>query len=96
MELERNANILDNLTDIPQKVLDIINEHLADQATVVVSMDSPFPDVDSITFIAIVVTLESQFDFEFDDEMLLLANFPTVNEMIAYVESKVTTCSRNE
>jgi len=46
-------------------------------------------DMDSITFIRIVVALESEFDFEFDDEMLLIKKFPTIKSMIEYVESKV-------
>lgn len=45
--------------------------------------------VDSITFIKIVVALEEEFDFEFDDEMLLIAAFPTIKSLIDYVESKV-------
>ncbi len=45
--------------------------------------------VDSITFIKIVVALEGEFDFEFDDEMLLITAFPTIKSMIDYVESKV-------
>jgi len=48
-------------------------------------------DIDSITFIKIVVALESEFDFEFDDEMLLITKFPTVKTMIEYVELKVNT-----
>lgn len=98
MKDERHTNMLNNdrLTDISSKVLNIINEHLDDQSVMNVSIDSPFPEVNSITFITIVVALENQFNFEFDDEMLLLTNFPTVNEMIAYVESKVFSSSRNE
>ena len=45
--------------------------------------------VDSITFIKIVVALEGEFNFEFDDEMLLITAFPTIKSMIDYVESKV-------
>ena len=45
--------------------------------------------VDSITFIKIVVALEGEFDFEFDDEMLLITAFPTIKSMIDYIESKV-------
>lgn len=43
---------------------------------------------DSITFIKVVVALESEFDFE--DEMLLITNLPTVRSMVEYVESKIT------
>lgn len=39
--------------------------------------------------IKVVVALESEFDFEFDDEMLLITKFPTVKSMVEYVESKI-------
>ncbi|MDD4165346.1 MAG: amino acid adenylation domain-containing protein [Eubacteriales bacterium] len=50
--------------------------------------------VDSITFIKIVIALESEFDFEFDDEMLLITKFATIKSMIDYVElkNKITNC----
>jgi len=67
---------------------------------IVSTLDSRFRDVtlettfagigvDSITFITIVVALEGAFDFEFDDEMLLITVFPTIKSMIEYVESKL-------
>ena len=98
MELKRNATVSNvySLAYIPQKVLDIIKENLVDQSSTVVSIDSPFPEVNSITFIKIVVTLENEFNFEFDDEMLLITKFPTIKEMVEYVESKVTTSCKNE
>jgi len=45
-------------------------------------------NIDSIKFIEIVVALEIEYDFEFDDEMLLISNFPTVNSIIEYVGIK--------
>lgn len=45
--------------------------------------------VDSITFIKIVIALEGEFNFEFDDDMLLISTFPTVKSIIDYVELKV-------
>lgn len=46
-------------------------------------------DIDSITFIKIVVALEREFNIEFDDDMLLITEFPTIISMIKYVESKI-------
>lgn len=98
MELERNTTVssMCRLTNVPQKVLDIIRESLGDQTSTAISIDSPFPEIDSISFIAIVVTLENEFNFEFDDEMLLIAKFPVVKEMVKYVESKVAASCKNE
>ena len=45
--------------------------------------------IDSITFVTITVALETAFDIEFDDEMLLLTAFPTVKSIVEYVESKI-------
>jgi len=55
-----------------------------------ISLDMDFNSIglDSITFIKTIVALESEFDFEFDDEMLLITKFPTIRSMVEYVESK--------
>jgi acyl carrier protein len=60
------------------------------EKSLIIQYDSNLGDIlDSITFIKIVVALEGEFGFEFDDEMLLITKFPTVKSMIEYVESKV-------
>lgn len=52
---------------------------------------SALPDlIDSITFIKLVVALESEFGIEFDDEMLIISKFPVVDDMISYIESQIT------
>ena len=58
-----------------------------------ISLDMDFSNIglDSFTFIKIVVNLESEFDFEFDDEMLLNTVFPTLKTMVEYVESKISS-----
>lgn len=70
---------------ILKQMQDVINEK-----SIVLYSDSVLSDVlDSITFIKMVVALESEFNFEFDDEMLLITKFPTTDSMIKYVESKI-------
>ena len=80
-----------NLSDIQKKAFKIIVSTL-DSKTNDVTVKTTFGGVavDSITFIKIVVALEGEFDFEFDDEMLLLTKFDTIKSMLEYVESKVT------
>lgn len=70
-----------------KKVLNIIKQICPDMA---VDTDSNFTvmGVDSITFIKIIVALEQEFGFEFDDEMLLFSAFPTIETMINYVIDK--------
>lgn len=46
-------------------------------------------NIDSITFIKIVVALENEFDFEFDDDMLAIIKFPTIKSLITYIESMI-------
>lgn len=53
-------------------------------------MDFDSLGLDSITFITMVVALENEFGFEFEDEMLLTTNFPTVKALLKYVEEKST------
>ena len=73
-------------TKIFQVIVPNLNPEIGD-----VTLETGFSDagVDSITFIKIIVALESEFDFEFDDEMLLITAFPTIKSMIEYVETKV-------
>ena len=63
---------------------------ITSEKSIIIKVDSSFADIiDSITFIKIVVALEEMFNFEFDDEMLLLTAFPTIKSMIEYVELKI-------
>jgi acyl carrier protein len=70
-----------------EKVLNIIKQNCPDM---VFDVNSNFTvmGVDSITFIKIIVALEQEFGFEFDDEMLLFSAFPTIETMINYVINK--------
>ena len=56
------------------------------------SLDMNFNSIglDSITSIEMVVAFECEFNFEFDDEMLLITKFPTIKSMVEYVETKAS------
>lgn len=41
--------------------------------------------VNSIIFIKIIVDLETKFNIEFEDEKLLMSEFPTVKDFIDYI-----------
>ncbi len=45
--------------------------------------------IDSITFVKMVVALETEFDFEFDDEMLSVAKFETIGQLVEYVKARI-------
>ena len=80
-----------DLSDIQKKAFKVIISTL-DSKIKDVTIKTSFGGaaVDSITFISIVVALEGEFEFEFDDDMLLLTKFDTIKSMLEYVESKVT------
>lgn len=44
--------------------------------------------LNSITFITLVVAIEEQYEFEFDEDMLFFDNFKTVSDLIKYIEKK--------
>lgn len=82
--LSKNKGIMDSeCNEIMKIIKDVIGREINEDDNFSQS------DVDSITFIKIIVALESAFDFEFDDEMLLITKYPTVKFMIKYVESRV-------
>lgn len=45
--------------------------------------------INSLTYIKIVVEIESQFGFEFEDEDLNYEKFKTINDIVCYVESNL-------
>lgn len=73
------------------KCIDIIQSCLEDKCDKKICLEDELSalDINSITFISIIVAIENAFDFEFDDEMLLFTVFPTVKSMIDYVETKI-------
>lgn len=42
-------------------------------------------DIDSITFIKIIISIEREFNFEFDDDFLSLSLFPTISSLCDYI-----------
>lgn len=73
-----------------EQIKKIIQNELS-SSNIIIELNDNLDDlgVNSVEFIKIVVSIESAFDFEFDDEMLLITKFPTVRSMVEYVESKV-------
>jgi amino acid adenylation domain-containing protein len=88
-----DISVSDELNDVQKKAFKVIIANLSEKVSDNVSLDMDFNSIglDSITFIKIIVALECEFDFEFDDEMLLITKFPTVKSMVEYVESKATS-----
>lgn len=45
--------------------------------------------IDSISFVKLVIALEMEFNFKFDDDKLLISEFPTVQSLFEYVDKKI-------
>lgn len=82
-----------DLNDVQRKALEIIISNLDEKSPKDITLDTDFSSVgvNSITFITIIVALESEFGFEFDDEKLLFTAFPKIRTMVEYVEMKIST-----
>ncbi|MGE5631459.1 MAG: acyl carrier protein [Caulobacteraceae bacterium] len=78
-----------DFANIEKKVLDIVIRYLGDDESSCESIKNNLSEVDSITFIKIVVSLENEFDIEFDDDMLSVAKFLTIKSIAEYIESKI-------
>lgn len=76
------------LSTIQKKAIDIVLSTLEEEEYNNLSPESDFLDigVDSITFIKVIVALESEFDIEFDVEKLMITAFSTIKSMVEYVE----------
>ena len=89
-DLSEESN-LNELTAVPQKAFGIIESILTpriEDVTFETSLSEA--GVDSITFVTLVIALEGEFNFEWDDEMLLITAFSTIRSMVEYVESRVS------
>ena len=70
-----------------QRILDFIKKN-AKEVGIEVEKDTVVSEtIDSITFVKMVVALETEFNFEFDDEMLSFSNFETIGQLVDYVKA---------
>jgi len=70
------------------KILNIVINNIEPTANQKISLNSKLADIgmDSITFIKIIVSIEQEFQIEFEDEFLLITYFNTINDFVAYVD----------
>ncbi|EPR10813.1 acyl carrier protein [Ruminiclostridium papyrosolvens] len=74
---------------IQQKIKKIILDNIATaNLNNETDIDSSLIDVgiNSLEFVKIIVAIESEFDFEFGDEVLDYRKFPTLRSLFDYVE----------
>lgn len=89
---ELDINIIEH-DDITKKVVNIVNDVIKPKTNTEIDINtkSSLSDlgIDSISFIRIIVAIEEAFNFEFDDDMLLITVFQTINDFVVYVNKKV-------
>lgn len=86
-----DLKLKNEISELQQRAFTTIKTNLDETVFSNITIDTDLSSVgiDSITFIKIIVALESEFNFEFEDEMLLITAFPTIKSMIKYMESKI-------
>ena len=79
--------ITDNIED---KIMSIIDISVDDKVNDSITIDTEIEriGIDSISFIKLVISLENEFSFEFDDDKLLISAFTTVGDLIEYIKLK--------
>ena len=72
-----------------EKILLCINKCIKDQS-IETQLDSIIEDmIDSITFVEMIVALEEEFEFEFEDEMLSVSKLKKISDVVNYVEKRL-------
>ncbi|GMQ63798.1 acyl carrier protein [Vallitalea maricola] len=77
---------------IEQRFKDVLKSTLEDSAIIDnIKLEDSLVDYDmnSISFIKIVVALEKEFDIEFDDEQLNAEQFATFEDIVNNIASKI-------
>ena len=73
----------EKLIEIVISVLNLDGDRHIDSSTKI----SELP-LDSLSFVLLVTKIEEAFNFEFDDNMLMVTNFPTIQSLMDYIIQK--------
>jgi len=90
-----------NIVEIKNNVVNVLSEMFENMyvASDVLELVDLIDDLgmDSLTFITAVVKLEALFNITFPDEMLLMENFKTVDNIVTIINNEVMrTVANNE
>ena len=80
--------------NIEKKIIGVF-EDILELEPGTVKLDQTFDEreIDSILFIRLVVQCETEFNIQFEDEMLLITKFPSVGTFVEYVQSRYDTAN---
>jgi len=73
------------MNNVHKKVLGIISD-IADVSIDELSLDYKIDNLSSITFIKVIVSIEEEFEIEFDDNFLSIKYLPTIKSIISHIE----------
>ena len=72
------------------KLIQIISSAVEDDTVSISPHDSlTTVGINSISFINIIVSAEEEFNIEFDENKLVVSEFPTFKDLLAYVRIKI-------
>lgn len=78
--VERIENTISNILNIePEKIREISRDETLNRI-----------GVDSVNFIEVVISLEDEFNVEFEDDELLLQNLNTINKLTNIIKQKLS------
>ena len=88
---------MSNINNIEQEIIKIFADILEVNIEYV-QLNSTFDElkIDSILFIRLVVQCETEFNIQFEDEMLLLSKYTEVLTFINYVQERYEAKNENE
>lgn len=81
-----------NMNNIENRIKTILNETINLQhpvAEIKLEDDLFAVGMDSLNSIKLIIAIEEEFGFEFDDEDLIADNFRALKNIISYVESRI-------
>jgi acyl carrier protein len=77
------------MDEIAFKVIGKINETIQVPHNIDINCEIKSLGINSMNFIRIIVSIEDEFDFEFEDEYLDMSGFNTIKNLCEYVANKI-------
>ncbi len=73
-------------------ILTQIHQVLGDEFPIPITLDTVLSEsgIDSIAFVQIIVEIETKYDIEFEDDMMLFSSYTDVRSFVQYVEAQLS------
>jgi acyl carrier protein len=80
----KNIETLNTDEQIRNTLLEILTNYINEDGEFIAEF------IDSLDFIEVILSIESEFDVEFDDEMLTFGSLADLDYLIGYIREKVS------